>query len=68
MYRIKEDEIKKYKKWGIVRNIAKETGLTEGYISQILNCNKTGFTKLTAYAITKAISPELEIQNLFEFM
>lgn len=68
MYRIKEDEIKKYKKWGIVRDIAKKTGLTEGYISQILNGNKTRFTKLTAYAITKAISPELEIQNLFEFM
>lgn len=68
MYKIKEDEIKKYKKWGIVRRISKETGLTESYISKIFNDKKRVSDKVCAYAITKAIGSELEIENLFEIM
>lgn len=68
MYKIKKEEISKYKKWGIVRNISKETGLTEGYISKVLNDKKYVAEKVYAYAITKAINNDLEIENLFEIM
>jgi len=68
MYKIKKDEIKKYKKWGIVRDIAKKTGLTEGYLSQVFNNKRIINKKVCAYAITKAINDDLEIENLFEIM
>lgn len=68
MYRIKENEIKKYKKYGLVRNLSKKTGITEGYISQIINGKKTDISKVIAYAIVKAISSDLEIENLFNIM
>lgn len=68
MYKIKKNEISKYKKWGIVRNISRETGLTEGYISQVLNNKKSVAEKVYAYAITKALDDNLEIENLFEIM
>lgn len=67
MYKIKKEEIDKIKKYGTVREISKETGLTEGYISQILNGTKTKITKQTAYAITKAISSDFEIEDLFYY-
>ena len=68
MYKIKEEEIKKYKKYGTVRKLSIITGMTEGYVSQILNGKKTDISKVVAYAITKAISPDLEIENLFNIM
>ena len=68
MYKIKDDKIKNIKKWGIVRKIAKETELDESYISQVLNGKRTIKKKVYAYAITKTISPELEIENLFNIM
>ena len=68
MYKIKEEEIKKYKKYGLVRKVSQKTGVTEGYISQILNGRKTDISKVIAYAITKAISNDLEIENLFDIM
>ena len=68
MYKIKEEEIKKYKKYGLVRKVAQKTGVTEGYISQILNGRKSDISKVIAYAVTKAISSDLEIENLFNIM
>ena len=68
MYNIKEDVIKDYKKYGLVRKISKITGLTEGYISQVLNNKKPVAEKVYAYAITKALDDDLEIENLFEIM
>lgn len=68
MYKIKKEEIDKIKKYGTVREISKETGLTEGYVSQILNGTKTKITKRTAYAITKAISSDFEIEDLFDII
>ena len=68
MYIIKEQEINKYKKYGLVRYLSKKTGLTEGYISGIINGKKPDISKVVAYAISKAISSDLEIENLFEIM
>lgn len=45
------------------KEIAEITGITDGYISQIANGEDT--TKTSAYAVCKAISPDLEIQDLF---
>jgi len=48
------------------KEIAEITGITDGYISQIANGEDT--TKASAYAVCKAISPDLEIQDLFNFV
>ena len=56
------DEIqKKYK----VRNIGRVVGITEGYLSQIINSKKT-CPKRTAYAITKYLNEDAEIEKYFE--
>lgn len=64
MYTFKKElstEIKqKYK----ARNIANVVGITEGYLSQIFQKGKT-CSKKTAYAITKAINSDAEIENYF---
>lgn len=65
MYRIKKEEIDKIKKYGTVRKLAKETGLSENYISQVLNDKKIS-AKKSAIAISKAL--DLEIENLFDIM
>lgn len=46
------------------KNLAKKVGIGQDYISQIFNGKPT--TKTTAYAICKSISPNLEIENIFE--
>lgn len=65
MYILKSEfasEIKaKYK----ARNIAKVVGITEGYLSQILQSGKT-CSKKTAYAIAKYLNEEAEIQDYFD--
>ena len=68
MYKIKKEEIKKYKKYGLVRNLSIKTGITEGYISNIINGKKPNISKVVAYAFVKAISNDLEIENLFDIM
>lgn len=68
MYKIKEEAIAKIKKYGTVRKIAEATELTEGYISQVLNGKRTIKKKVYAYAITKVISKDLEIENIFDIM
>lgn len=45
------------------KEIAKIIGIGDGYMSQI--ANGEDITKLCAYAVCKAISPDLEIQDLF---
>lgn len=57
------DYIKKNRK---NRQLAQMLGVTEGYISQIVNKHKTKITKLMAYALTKAISSDLEINDVFD--
>lgn len=65
MYIMKESIIEKIKKYGTGRNLSIKTGYTEPYISQILN-RKKSIPKKAAYIITKMISNELEIDDVFE--
>lgn len=48
------------------RNLAKIIGINEDYLSQIINGR--GTIKVTAYAITKAISSDAEIEDFFEII
>lgn len=68
MYKIKNDVIQKYKKYGTIRKISQETELSENYISQIFLGKRNVHKKVYAYAITKAISMNLEIQDIFEIV
>lgn len=45
------------------KEIAEQIGVNKAYISQV--ANGKNISKLCAYAICKAISPELEINDLF---
>lgn len=65
MYIMKEDIIKEIKKYGTVRNLSQKTGYCETYISQVLNRART-VPKKSAYIITKMISSDLEIEDIFE--
>ena len=66
MYKLKK-EIQEQKKWGNNRKLAKITGISESFISEIFagRCIKE---KVYAYAIAKAISNENEIENIFEII
>lgn len=69
MYKIKLDIKKlriKYMKPNkkTSRSIAKVSGISENYISQILHGR--AINKLPAYAFCKAIDNELEIEDIFE--
>ena len=46
------------------KNLAEKVGIGQDYISQIMNGKAT--TKVTAYAISKAISSVAEIEDFFE--
>lgn len=48
-----------------IRNIANLMGITEGYVSQVLN-GKKKCSKLVAYCICKIINYELEVEDCFE--
>ena len=67
MYKIKE-EIQSQKRYGTVRRLARKTGLSEGYVSQVLNGTRTISEKVYAFAITKAINTDFEIENVFEII
>lgn len=66
MYKIKQEKAKEIKRYGLVREIAKKTGLAEGYVSQVLKGTREIKEKVCAYAITKAIDSNYGIENLFE--
>lgn len=68
MYRIKQKQIEKYKEWGTVRNLSEITGITEGFISQVLLGTKEIKEKCYAYAIAKGINNDLEIEDIFEII
>lgn len=50
------------------RQIANTLGITEGYVSQIINRKITRISKLMAYGFCKAISSDLEIEDLFDIL
>lgn len=68
MYKMKEEISSSIKKQRINRKIAEKIGVTEGYISQIVNHKKINISKTMAYALTKAIASDLEIENIFDIM
>ena len=47
------------------KELSKEIGITESYLSKILN-QKKECSKLVAYAITKSINSQKETLDLFE--
>lgn len=70
MYRIKKEKVKEFKamrKDGITnRSIAEKCGLTENYISEILNGRE--IIKTPAFCFVKSINNELEIEDFFEII
>lgn len=68
MYLMKKEISDNIKNLRYNRKLAEKIGVTEGYISQIVNGRKTNISKTMAYAIAKAISSDLEIQNIFDVM
>ena len=70
MYRIKKEkveEFKKLRKEGITnRSVAKKCGLTESYISEILNGRE--IRKTPAFCFVKSINNDLEIADFFEII
>jgi plasmid maintenance system antidote protein VapI len=67
MYKLK-DEMKDKIRAVTNRSIANKVGVTEGYISLIVNDHKPNITKTLAYAISKAISNDYEIEDVFEIL
>lgn len=67
LYRLKdgmEKEIKKKYRFDI--RLAKTIGIDKSYISQIINRRELSISKLAAFAISKALSPDYEIQDVFD--
>lgn len=65
-YRMKNEISEEIRKKRCNRMLAKEIGITETYISQIVNKRRTDISKTVAYAVTKAIGSDLEIKDIFE--
>ena len=65
MYIFKKELKKELLNGMTIRNIANTIGVTEGYISQVLN-GKKECSKLVAYCLCKIFDSELEIEDCFE--
>ena len=46
--------------------LAEKVGINECYMSEIMNGRRESISKSLAYMICKAISPELEITDVFD--
>ena len=66
-YMLKEDEAKKIKAKYRNSYIANEIGISQTYVSIILN-RKRHIPKRLAYLFTKVIDSESEINDLFEYV
>lgn len=64
MYTFKKELSETIKQKYKARNIANIVGISEGYLSQIFQRGKN-CSKKTAYAITKALNSDAEIENYF---
>ena len=62
MYLLKDVEIKFE---GLQKELAHKIGISECYLSKILN-RKKKCSQLVAYAFVKALAPEKEIEDFFE--
>jgi len=64
-YVLKQDKAKEIKKKYLGTYLAETLGITRGYMSRLLN-GKVKCPKTTAYAFTKIVDRDLEIDDLFE--
>ena len=64
-YRLKSGMKQKIKQVIKFKDLAEKVGIGDCYMSQVMN-NRRTFTKTLAYSICKAISPDLEIKDLFD--
>lgn len=64
-YKLKEEEAKKIKAKYKNSYIANQAGISEPYVSLILN-RKQEISKKLAYFFTKTINSEYEIDDLFD--
>lgn len=69
MYRMKPKYTLMIKQKRLNRKLANIVGVTEGYMSGIVtNAGRRNASKMTAYAITKAIDSNLEIADVFDII
>lgn len=64
-YVIKEGMKQKIKEKIKFKDLAEKVGVGDCYISEVMNARRKTISKTLAYAICKAISPDLEIEDLF---
>ena len=67
IYRLKPGMKKQIKKVMKIYELAEVVGVGSCYMSEVLN-NRRRFSKTLAYSICKAISPDLEIKDLFDII
>lgn len=65
MYLLKEGYKEKILNGRTITSIAKEIGLTIGFINQIVNRRKK-CSKLVAYCLCKIVNQDYEIEDFFE--
>jgi plasmid maintenance system antidote protein VapI len=65
MYIFKQELKKELLNGMTIRYIANTIGVTEGYISQVLN-GKKECSKLVAYCLCKIFNYDLEVEDCFE--
>ena len=65
MYLIKEEQAEKIKKRIKGSYLAREVGISPGYVSLILDGKKT-CAKRTAFCLVKAINKDAEIEDYFD--
>lgn len=68
MYKMKKEISNNIRKLRYNRKLAEKVGVSEGYMSQVVNGHKINISKTLAYAISKAIASDLEIENIFEII
>lgn len=67
MYKIKNGIKEQLKSNGIKFNeLSKRVGINRCYMSEIMNGRRKTVSKTVAFSICKAISPNLEVQDLFD--
>lgn len=65
-YKIKKGMKDKIRKIIRFNKLAEKVGINECYMSEIVNGRRESISKSLAYMICKAISPDLEINDVFD--
>lgn len=65
VYKFKTEKKKEVKKIIKYKKLADEVGVSASYISCIVNGKKDNISKSLAFHICKTISPDYEIEDLF---